>query len=1730
MKQLKRRVLSVFMLIAMLLTTVLSTGSIGMVKADAATGALTELKAGDKVVIFNQANGSTISDKVSSYNLGGVAGTVENGVLTTQNTPTVFTVVKDADGLVTFINDVSKNTAISVYTSGTHTNLVTRGQSDTDTDCSKWALESVDGTSFKLKNNKSIYTDKSGNKSSRYISFNNGIFKAFNFDSKSDVKNYAFTFYSADKVQVAAPLPEYAGGTNLAIYNTYTSGTDVKESVASSTVSDAGKIKAAEAALKDGKISSYGDFGKYDITKVNGKDSIFTIKDTTTNKFLSYTAVEKKDAAGKVTGYDNKLSFVDATDANSEWEIKAVDDKGNYKIRSTTAVYQEGKAADQYLESYNGEYCLYGFKGNSQFYFNFVDAGLVTKTEKPADPTPAPTPSTVELKDGSKVAIVNAASKVMLSNAASRFNLKADKVEIADNKLTTAVPVLYTVKKCADGTYEFSNNGKYLTAFSDGTHTNIKLVDTETDKTDDCTKWNVTKVDGKDSYYLSNARLTGYYLEYYSKNTEFSPYKGTPGAAYEITFFDEANVITPAKPAEPTTPTDTDKPEVPIRDTKTKDSNVNTYFGQIHSHTNFSDGAGTPEEAFKHASKDVANLDFLAVTDHSNSLDNEASSDITKNVDTSADQEWTKGHALAKQYSTSDFTCLYGYEMTWSNGLGHMNTFDTPGFQSRTQDNYKTYATALNNYYNSLAKVPDSISQFNHPGTTFGDFQDFAYYTQERDNLITMIEVGNGEGTVGSSGYFPSYEYYQRALDKGWHVAPTNNQDNHKGKWGDANTARTVMVSKSNTEDSIYDSMRNYRIYATEDNNLSIKYTLNDYLMGSILTHDEVGNTANIKAVINDPDAADVIGNVQVIVNGGIVAAHKEIDTNSATVEFSVPNNYSFYYLKVTEKDGNIAVTAPVWSGKVEACGINKTYTNTTLPVAGKAADVNVDFYNNESQPLTINNINFSIQGKTVGTINADQLAAAGIKEIAAKSTGSYAWSYTPDKAGKVKIDVKVNATFNGVDKVYTDVLYVTYTDQRLVSKVVVDGSHYNDYVTGYYADSMNNFTSIAGNKNIEVTIADKITEDTLKDCSFLVISAPAKKSGATKGDGGKQVNYAPSHFSDDFLTLVKNYVAKGGSVIVCGLADYQDTTDSQTATELNKLLGAIGSTMKINSDEVWDDVNNGGQQYRLYPTTFNMNSEFLKGVLPEKGQKYSQYSGCSVDITNAKANDVVNDATWLVNGFDTTLSKDCKDANGNKISDQPVMVQKGNVTFLAEQDTKAGGHIFAAGGVFMSDFEVKAEMDNNDSLPYANKNIIENILSKFEKEVPTSTIAEARKGQPGDIFAVEGYVTSGTTNTDTTFFDTIYLQDDTAGIDIFPYADAGMKVGTHLRVVGTWDQYQGDTELRVISVKKIDDKTKVYAPKEVSTKDAMDYAANGGSYLKTTGKVTRVKLSDSGELEEFWLTDASGVEAAIFIDGYIKSGTTSKNTLADIVKVGERFTAAGILYMHPEGNSDVSVPVFRVKDCDEIVKAASDPVVVQAPTNGTVSKSVFMAAYLNGQDVNITSSDGKVTFKFKSSKLSKELIDKMSDFNANVVLGGKIADISKRLKGLPANVKTFTVHFGYDGDLPGEAEVTLDVSTSGFKNGQKLYLYYYNPATNAFQLIDTDTMTAGMVTFTMTHCSDYVITDSELPSNYTKTAPKTGTQPDNTGVWVVILIISLLFVAGHEGKKVYIKRKADRQ
>ncbi len=987
--------------------------------------------------------------------------------------------------------------------------------------------------------------------------------------------------------------------------------------------------------------------------------------------------------------------------------------------------------------------------------------------------------------------------------------------------------------------------------------------------------------------------------------------------------------------------------------TERSQEKYNIYFGQLHSHTNYSDGAGSITDAYSYAlsvHEITDTLDFLAVTDHSNSFDN-ASSDSVTITDGSSSEEWTEGKAYAEQYSTDgEFIAIFGYEMTWSNGLGHLNTFNTDGFQSRTQSAYTTYSTALQNYYATLKTVPESLSQFNHPGTTFGDFNDFSYYDNEIDELITMIEVGNGEGAIGSSSYFPSYEYYTRALDKGWHVAPTNNQDNHKGLWGDSNTARTVFLADSLTEDGIYDALRNYRAYATEDNDLSIYYQLDGNIMGTILTEEDVDDTVTLSVELSDPTDAS-IGKVDVIVNGGLVIATQNVSGNEDTVTFEVGADYSYYYIKVTEADGDIAVTAPVWVGDVESAGISSFSTDSALAIQNEALTLNLDLYNNEESDFEVESITFSYldedeQGNSAYVI----VHTADVSEISGKvgsmDTAVYSFDYTYQGLGQVSFYATVTGTLNGVAKVYTEVLQLSYVSQDMVTNVVVDGSHYNDYVTGYYGGNISNLEEIASDLSIKLTVVEDVNEyygddSVLSDCALLIVSAPAKYAGtANAGD------YTASLFEDDFIEAVQKYVGEGGSLIVCGLADYSDkkasSSDYHTAAQMNKLLEAVGSSMRLNDDEVYDASNNGGQFYRLYPETFNMDSEWLSGVISADAvadgadyQVYSQYSGCSVDA---------GDGTWLVKGFETTYSVD-SDKDGVGASEvqetddsynYDIVTALGNVVFLACEETSYGGTVFAAGGVFCSDFEVDADVDDYD-LSYANTNIITNILKAVQVQLEPTDIADVRAaanaGAAGEVYKVCGYVTAGTANSDTSFFDCIYIQDETGGIDIFPYAEEGLEIGTYMEITGYLASYQGDLELKVISYQVLEEEEPVVlAPKELSCADAMDYEKNGGLLIEVEGTVKEgsVYYNSDGTLAQFIVVDEDGGEAKIFIDGYILSGTTGKNSLGAFVTEGAKVSAAGILYMHPEVFEEgetygTNVPVLRVRDCDEIVLAAEE-------------------------------------------------------------------------------------------------------------------------------------------------------------------------------------------------------------
>ena len=982
----------------------------------------------------------------------------------------------------------------------------------------------------------------------------------------------------------------------------------------------------------------------------------------------------------------------------------------------------------------------------------------------------------------------------------------------------------------------------------------------------------------------------------------------------------------------------------------------NLYFGQLHAHTNISDGAGSVTEAFQHASQ-VENLDFLAVTDHSNSFDNESDSrvDLGTNL-TGVSDEWKEGHEAAEKATTGDFVGIYGFEMTWSDGFGHINTFNTPGFESRSNSEFgnKSGSTeGYQNYYDKLVDVEDSLSQFNHPGTTFGDFQDFAFYDPQVDQRITLIEVGNGEGAIGSSGYFPSYEYYTRALDKGWHVAPTNNQDNHKGNWGDSNTARSVVLASDLTEKGIYDAIRNYRVYATEDNDLSIRYDLNGNAMGSILSKQDA---VEITAQISDPtDTADM--KVEVIVNGGLVLDSQTLTDGKDTVTFTFDSNdYSYYYLRVTQADQNIAVTAPVWTGEGVNAGISKTECDTALVVKDEAVNLSSELYNNAGSDMTVQSLTYAVGDEPIYTADVSEIGANGV--IASGDTATVTFSHTFTNAGKTTVDVTMTATIGGTQYTFTSVLQLTVTDESLVTRVLVDGTHWNDYVTGYYADRMGNFAQLAADMNAQVTIkqpGETITADDLENVSLLVVSAPLKRTGSSNTADGAE----PSTFSSDFITMVADYAKDGGTVILCGLADYQDSFSGApycSTEQINPILEAMGSTLRLNDDEVLDDDTsyNGGatQTYRVYMDGFNVEAfpELFEGI--QEGQRYSAYSGCSVSLGENGVALVRGSA----NCYSINSNERPEGAKGQWDSGKPegstasgsydaetAVVQKGDVVTLATE-TVGEGRVYVAGTVFLSNFEISdsASVDYGDA-SYANKTILENILSGLLKEQTVSKIADVRANNTaGKVFTVEGTVTAGNIEPNA-FYDTIYIQDATGGINIYPVAttDGTFRVGQQVQVTGSWDQYQGDTELRCISIEALGSELNPIKPTELDISD-VDYANNGGLLAQVGGTVKSV-VKKGDAISSVTLTDGTS-DFRLLFNNYIGYSDESSPNITTFVKEGAEISAVGVIYMDPEG------VCLRVRDLSEVQlvedkpSEPEDPNEPDVPVNPNPSYAITVA------------------------------------------------------------------------------------------------------------------------------------------------------------------------------------------
>ena len=898
----------------------------------------------------------------------------------------------------------------------------------------------------------------------------------------------------------------------------------------------------------------------------------------------------------------------------------------------------------------------------------------------------------------------------------------------------------------------------------------------------------------------------------------------------------------------------------------------NVYFGQLHAHTNLSDGTGSVEEAFDYASK-VENLDFFAVTDHSDSFDNADAGEIAKDG-AGISTGWAAGKQAAASVTNEDFVGLFGFEMTWPEDkqLGHISTFNTPGWQTRDQADFENVPTALEHYYKALTTVPGSVSQFNHPDIIHGDFERFDHYSPEYDEAVSLLEIAGEDGAVDC-------EYYHLALDKGWHVAPTNNQNNHNGQWGDASRARTVILAETLTEEALYDAMKDRRVYATQDSDLTVYYMLNGAVMGSILPKSE---EAEITVFLSDP-TDEAIGNVEVVTDGGAVLVSEYVGTPSQVLELSVSSGHNYYYLRITQPDGDVAITAPVWMDGYDDIGIDSFTSDTLTPVRDEEIKLTVELYNDEPVDFIVESLSLYADGKEVCAVS-DPGTAAGM------GTLSHTFSYAHPELGVTELRVEAVGSVNGEKRAYEKTLSLSFHVPE--QHIVVDDSHGKSGL-----EQLNRLAAIAAQAKITVK---PFSEKNPKNGDILLITAPSKP------------------FDEEFVEKVRTFAENGGTVILCGQSDMGDLSGLHTSGELNRLLEAMGATVRLNDDTAWDEENNSGTPDAVSANVFNPGGDLTKSLKPE--QTYTQRAGCTVNPGSG---------TWLVKGRSTTHGVDA-DGDGQDTGENAVL--------LACEELANGGKVYVSGGLFLADDAMK-EPDNIRKRVSGNQGIAEAVLG-IE---PLVTIDEMRSGGDGEVFRIRGWATSGTSHPGNIFSNTIYLQDDTGGVALVPFTGGEVQVGTPIEAVGQKEIRDGNVVLKIIEYEVLGKPLYNYTPETTPNKTAMDYEANGGRLMQVEGKVTKVTkvtyTDDKKVVSRITLKDGNGDFAEILIEKGIVSGADGKNDLASQVKEGRTVRAIGIL--HLDGNG---TPVLRVRNCDEVVYVPPVPVSLGSRRNPRTGDLIWIA------------------------------------------------------------------------------------------------------------------------------------------------------------------------------------------
>ena len=348
----------------------------------------------------------------------------------------------------------------------------------------------------------------------------------------------------------------------------------------------------------------------------------------------------------------------------------------------------------------------------------------------------------------------------------------------------------------------------------------------------------------------------------------------------------------------------------------------NLYFGDIHVHSNLSPcgypNNGTLEENYQWARED--GWDFIAIADHDTFM---------------SDKMWRQSIEASEKYNDpGTFAALFAYEWT-SFFYGQMNVYSTSPKLPLCRCTDYAYDSPPK-LWGALRKagVP-AFSVYHHmaaPGwATTWDYND-----PEMLPLIEIYSVWRSSETP--DGYCThsrkklAGSTARDALARGFRVGFIGGGDTHQLRPGTRGIAGVYAAEC--TREAIWEALKAKRCYATTGVNIELEFSIAGVGMGGQITFTPYTQDTLFPALVSARAKGTApIKRIEVIENGEVLyCQHENFGLHEVEIHFQIENSVRkynpsalsnpsrYYYLRVTQEDGNMAWSSPIyfvrdWSG-----------------------------------------------------------------------------------------------------------------------------------------------------------------------------------------------------------------------------------------------------------------------------------------------------------------------------------------------------------------------------------------------------------------------------------------------------------------------------------------------------------------------------------------------------------------------------------------------------------------------------------------------------------------------------------------------------------------------------------------------------------------------------------------------------------------------------------------------